>query len=215
MGKGWRYLTLSTVLSWTMKFLLMGLFAYYIYIGDYLFSLAPLLAIVLSLLPNIVERSYHIHLPFEVDLLVTLALFLHIFLGEGFMFYEKLPYFDDFLHVYGTAVISLLAFMSVYTMHYIKKIRLSIPLIGFFTVIFAMAMGACWEMAEYVIDKFLGGTMQNGLSDTMLDLMHDLLGGSLVAIIGMIYVKYSNPRERRRLTRTLGEVFEDRSVKEK
>jgi hypothetical protein len=190
-----------------MKLLLMGLLPYEIYIGDYLFAMATLLAIVLSFVPSIVERNYQIHLPFEMDLLITLALFLHTFLGEVLMFYERVWLWDKALHVYGSAVISMLAFMIVYTLHYTGKLRLTIPFIGFFTVTFALAVGSLWELAEFSVDFLFEKTTQKGLADTMWDLVYDLLGGVVIAVLGMFYVRYSKPETRKRLTKPLGEVF--------
>jgi hypothetical protein len=190
-----------------MKLLLLGLLPYEVYIGDYLFALATVLAIVLSLVPSIVERNHQIHLPFELDLLITLALFLHTFLGEVMMFYERVWLWDKALHVYGTAVISMLAFMIVYTLHYTRKLRLTIPFIGFFTITFALAVGSLWEMAEFAVDCLFEKSTQKGLSDTMLDLAYDLLAGGIIAVAGMFYVRYSKPETRKRLTRPLGEIF--------
>jgi hypothetical protein len=190
-----------------MKLLLMGLLPYEIYIGDYPFAMATLLAIVLSFVPSIVERNYQIHLPFELDLLITLALFLHTFLGEVLMFYERVWLWDKALHVYGTAVISMLAFMIVYTLHYTGKLRLTIPFIGFFTVTFALAVGSLWELAEFSVDFIFEKDTQKGLADTMWDLVYDLMGGVVIAVLGMFYVRYSKPETRKRLTRPLGEVF--------
>ncbi len=200
-------MSFSTALSWLMKFLLVGLLPYEVYRGEYLFAFATLLAIALSFIPSIVERNYHITLPFELDLLITLALFLHTFLGEWLMFYERLWLWDKILHVYGSAVISMLAFMIVYTLHYTKKLRLTIPFVGFFTVIFAMAVGALWEIIEFTVDNLFDKTTQKGLDDTMWDLINDLIGGMVVAVLGMLYVRYSRPETRKRLARPIGEIF--------
>ncbi|MEE9615106.1 MAG: hypothetical protein V3W31_09225 [Thermodesulfobacteriota bacterium] len=207
MSRGWHSITLSAALSWFMKLVLVGLFPYEIYIGDYLFAFATFVAIVLSLVPSIVERNYNIHLPFELDLLITLAIFLHTFLGEVMRFYEKVWLWDKVLHFYGSAVIAMLAFMIVYTLHYTRKLRLTIPFIGFFTVIFAMAVGTAWELGEFAVDNLFDKTTQRDLPDTMWDLVYDLVGGTLVAGMGMLYVRYSRPEERKRFTKPLGEVF--------
>ena len=199
--------SISAGISWLMKLMLLSMLPYEIYIGDYPFALATVAAIVVSFVPSIVERNYRITLPFELDLLITLAIFLHIFLGEFFMFYERVSAWDVILHLFSTSVISLLAFMIVYTLHYTRKLRLSIPLVGFFTVTFAMFVGALWEILEFIVDIVFDTTAQKGLTDTMWDLIYDLIAGVIVAIIGMAYVKYSKPEERKRMTRPLGTLF--------
>lgn len=207
MLKNWRTLTVTTVLSWLMKLLMIALLPYVVYKGDYLFTVMIILAVGISIIPSIVQRSYRITLPFELDLLVTLSIFLHTFMGEWLNFYNRVWMYDKLLHVYGSAVIALLAFVITYSLHYTKKVRLSIPLIGFFTVTFAMAVGGIWEIGEFAIDRLFGKETQNGLADTMWDMIYDLLGGIVVAMLGMIYVKFSKPGTRKKLARPLGEVF--------
>ncbi|HZX35839.1 MAG TPA: hypothetical protein VFF54_05050 [Thermodesulfobacteriota bacterium] len=203
----WRGLTVSAAISWFLKLLMVGLLPYLVYTGNYLFTIVTLLAVALSLAPSIIERNYRIQLPFELDLLITLSIFLHTFLGEWLMFYERVWMWDKFLHFFNSAVVAILAFVAVYSLHYTKKLRLTVPFVGFFTLIFSGAMGAVWEIIEFWVDIIFYQTMQTGLNDTMWDLMYDLIGGGIIAVLGMIYVKYAAPETRRRLTRELGEVF--------
>ncbi len=205
--KRWRTVSLTTLLSWLMKLAMLGMIPIEIYRGGYLFSIAIVIAVVSSLVPSIVQKNYHITLPFELDLLITLSIFLHIFMGEGLGFYSRHLIFDNVLHLYGSGVSALLAFIIVYSLHYTGKVKLTLPLIGFFTVIFAMAMGGMWEILEFAVDNFFGKHGQKGLDDTMFDLIYDLMGGVVAAGLGMLYVRYSKPDARRRLAKPLGEVF--------
>lgn len=206
-NNGWLNISISTALSWLMKFIMMGMLPYAVYKGRYLFAAATGIAILLSLLPSIVEKSYRVTLPFELDLLITMMIFLHTFFGEWLKFYDRIWLWDKILHIYGTGVIAILAFMIVYTLHYTKKIRLTLPLVGLFTIIFAMAVGGFWEIGEFALDKLFSIDTQNGLDNTMWDLVNDLIGGTFIAAMGIVYIKYSKPDERKRLTRPLGEVF--------
>jgi len=205
--RNWRRVHLSAGLSWLMKLLMVGMIPYEVYRGGYLFTSLILLAVGISLVPSLVQRNYNITLPFELDLLITLSIFLHTFLGEGLDFYSRYWLWDKLLHVYGSAVFALLAFTIVYTLHYTRKLRLTLPLIGLFTFAFSMAMGAMWEIAEFGVDNIFGSQSQHGLADTMIDLINDFAGGLAAAGLGVVYVKYSNPETRRRLAKPLGEVF--------
>ena len=200
-------LSLDTFLSWCMKIALMALLPYTVYMGDYPLTFLVCLAIYLSLVPSILEHNYRVTLPFEIDLLVTLAIFNHTFLGEILGFYYKWKYFDDVLHAFGSAVVALMAFMVVYTLHYTNRLRLSLFFIGLFTVVFAMAVGVVWEIAEFVVDNTLDKRTQDDLRDTMFDHIYNLSGGILVAIFGMLYVKYTDARTRLRFARPLNEIF--------
>lgn len=204
---GWRAITVTTGLSWLMKLLMTGLIPYEIYRGEYLFAIGAIAAVGISLVPSIVERNYRVTLPLELDMLITLSLFLHTFLGEGLDFYQRFSRWDKVLHLYGGSVVAVLGFVTVYTLHYTRKVRLSIPLIGLFTVIFALAVGALWEIGEFSIDNIFARHTQDNLPDTMWDLIYDLVGGTIAAVGGMFYVRYTNPAGRKRLARPLGEVF--------
>ncbi|HEY4706591.1 MAG TPA: hypothetical protein VII64_03955 [Thermodesulfobacteriota bacterium] len=207
MLRNWRTLSITTGLSWLMKLLMVLLLPIAVMKGDYLFSVLTVFSIVLSLIPSLLERSYRVTLPFELDLLITLSIFLNTFMGEWLDFYQKVWLWDKALHVYGSAVVGLLAFVVVYTLNYTRKVRLSLPFIGIFTITFAMAMGGLWEIGEFTVDSLFAKTTQNGLADTMWDLINDLIGGVITAAIGMVYVRYANPDARKRLAKPLGEVI--------
>jgi VanZ family protein len=206
-ARSWRTVSVATGLSWLMKLLLLGLVPYEFYKGEYLFTFATVMAFFISLIPSIVERNYRITLPFELDLLFTISVFLHTFMGEGMDFYQRVRLWDKFLHFYGGLVMGLLAFLIVYTFHYTRKLRLTIPLVGLLTATFAMAVGGMWEVGEFTVDSVFGTNAQNGLADTMWDMINDLTGGVAAAALGMVYVRYSKPETRKRLARPLGEVF--------
>ena len=207
LGKSWRTVSISAGLSWLMKLLLLGITPYQVYNGEYLYALATFIAFIISLIPSVVERNYRITLPFELDLLFTLMVFLHAFMGEVLDLYSKFELFDKALHLYGGVVIAMLGFLVVYTLHYTRKVRLSLPLVGFFTISFTMAVGAMWEIGEFTVDKLFNTRAQNSLDDTMFDMIVDLIGGVVVSVLGMVYVRFSHPDERIRLARPLGEVF--------
>lgn len=183
-----RNITLNSLISIILKFLLIILFPYLIYLKQYLFALSALIAIMLSLIPAILKRNYNINLPWGIDFLITLVLYLHT-AGLTFKFYKTVFYYDIITHILGTIVIALLGFIMIYTLYFTKKIHLSIPLIGFFTIIFAIAVGALWEIGEFAIDSALGTNAQISNSDTMSDLIFDSLAGIFTSIVAMYYVK--------------------------
>ncbi|MFQ5735542.1 MAG: hypothetical protein ACE5GY_01595 [Thermodesulfobacteriota bacterium] len=207
MLREWRRVRISTGLSWLMKLLMIALLPIELFNGQYLFTLAIVAAVVLSLVPSAVQHNYNITLPFELDLLITLSIFMHTFMGEWLDFYQRLGVWDQILHLYGSAVVGLLAFVTVYTLHYTKRLRLTLPLIAFFSIAIAMAAGGIWEIGEFSVDKLFARHTQDGLDDTMMDLIDDLIGGVVISALGLLYVKYSNIGARKRMARPIGEVF--------
>lgn len=190
-------LPLTIILSYFMKAVLFFSLFYFFVHGDFLFVCATIIAILISLLPNIFERSLKITLPFEIDFIITLSILLHLFFGDVMNFYERIPGYDKFLHFFITFFISLTSFIIVFALHYSGKLRLTPGFVGFFTVVFSMAMGVVWEIGEFIADKFFQVGAQGGLDDTMFDLILDTCGGSMAALLGTIYVKNLKPAEKR------------------
>src|SRR3990167_2647613 len=196
-------LAINDILGWFLRFVMLATFGYVIYQGDYLFALTSLLAIFLSCAPMLLNRSLKISLPWEINFLITFVLFLHVTLGEVLEFYDLYYFWDKFMHLLGTAIIGILGFMAVYSFHYAGKIRLSLPLICLFTVIFSMAVGTAWEIGEFFTDLFLGRNTQYGLDNTMWDMVNNTAAGLVVGIGGMFYVRYVEGHSRKRLQQTV------------
>lgn len=200
---------LKVLISWLMKLSIGGVVIYSLFIRTNIpFALLATLALGISMTPNIIERNHKINLPLELDLLITFALYLHIVLGEWAHFYHTIKGYDLIVHYVGTAVVAILAFLLTYTLHYTGKLRLTLPFIGFFTVVFALAMGTIWEIAEFIVDKF-GYDAQKGLKNTMWDLIFDLIGGMTTAILGILYIKFLSGDERKKLVYPIRKILKD------
>ena len=66
---------------------------------------------------------------------------------------------------------------------------------AFFAFIFAVAVGAIWEIFEFSMDSIFGLRMQksmlgddSGLTDTMWDLIVDTIGAFLISVLGWWYM---------------------------
>lgn len=188
-------LRLKFVIAWILKLGLIAAIPYSLFVHDYLFIFGAISAVIVSLLPAYWSRRFQVLLPWGLDLFISLALFLHIILGEIFRFYDNHWYFDKIMHFYGTGLIALIAFLIVFTFHWSRKITLSLPLIAYFTVIFSVAVGAFWEMGEFAIDQIFHRNTQYSLENTMWDLIFNFVGGGVAALFGILYIKRKNRHE--------------------
>lgn len=188
-------LNLGKILINLARSLLVIITIYLIYQADFLFAFVAFVASAISLLPILIEANYKLTIPWFVEFMIIFVLALNI-LGSFLDWFNSFIFFSSLMHFLGTAVISLLAFIIIYTLNLTKYVKLSIFMIGFFTFIFALAMGALWEIAEFSIDQTLGTNLQKdyGLDpivDTMWDLIWDAVAGLFVAIIGSnLMIKY-------------------------
>ncbi|MEW6062871.1 MAG: hypothetical protein AB1571_00670 [Nanoarchaeota archaeon] len=182
---------INTIISWLMKVVIIWLLLVFLYKKDYPLALSAFISIIVFLMPAVIERNYKINLPWIFDILIITPLFIHI-LGITYKWYNNL-YFSSFSHFIGTIIIALLGFMIPFTLNATGKIKLSIKMIMFFTIIFSIAIGAVWEIAEFSSDVFLETKSQPSNTDTMLDLLFDALSGVVTAFIGAWYIKKIPP----------------------
>ncbi len=144
--------------------------------------------IVLAFLPSIIHKSTKKNLPWTLDLSVTLALFLHT-TGITFDLYHDPQWWwwDELTHFLGSFIVGMIAFHLVFTMNFLGKVKMSIPMVGLFLFLTAMGIGGIWEIAESYSDMFLGTNTQISLQETIRDLQFDFLGAALISFVAMRY----------------------------
>lgn len=216
-------LSVETILSWFMKISFIGIVPYLIHKGNRLLDAGQIepardsfvvaggaiVAFIVSLTPSLIERSAQITLPWIVDFMITLVLYLHVALGGAVGLYYMdlyIPY-DKVLHFFSTIMISVLAFMIVFTLYYTRRIRLNFFFLGLLIVMTAMTLGSIWEILEFTLDKLAGSRSQGGLDDTMMDIIMDFFGGTITAVCGSFYAKYSKPRHLRKFAIPIAQLF--------
>ena len=179
---------LSDLIAYIFQALLVALLIWEIVQGQYLYAVVGALAVVLSLLPSWFHRSYKITLPWIVEGLIAFGLFLHV-AGLTFRWYVVFDWWDIVVHLIGTAIIALLGFLLVFALYYSGRIHVTPRMMGFFAFIFAIAVGAIWEIAEFATDRAVGSKSQPSLDDTMFDLINDTIAAAIVSVLGVWYVK--------------------------
>jgi uncharacterized membrane protein YjdF len=181
-------------LTYIMQALIVLTSIYSFHIGYYAGTFFGLVAVGLSLIPTLVHRKIHIVVPWEVTFLIALALFLHIG-GYSYHWYVDLyPYYDKVAHLVASMTIALLGFLAVLILMRVSTcLQFERWQIFFFIVIFTLAFGAIWEIWEFTMDTLAGAyltkPLQHSNADTMIDLITDLCGGIIVAVLGTFYLK--------------------------
>lgn len=150
------------------------------------------LALFLTFLPAIIKKRYKLSLPIEFNLLFIFFIFSSLFLGEVRRFYDKIWWWDIFLHSISGIILGLIGFMIVYTFYHEQKFKSSPIFVSLFAFCFSLSIGTIWEFFEFFMDIAFGLNMQkSGLTDTMTDLFVDAIGGLIVSILGYYYTKYN------------------------
>jgi hypothetical protein len=148
----------------------------------------------LTFVPYVAADRLDIRFPWFVYFLIALSLSIHI---SGYVqgwYVTYYPYYDKIAHLVSAISIALIGFLGVIFLDRYWRMNLTPLFIVLFTLTFGLALGGLWEIYEFTVDQlfggFLNGPMQNGLADTMWDMIADLLGSAAVALIGVLYFRH-------------------------
>ncbi len=181
-------------LAYIMQILMVVLTIYSAYIGFWVMVFWGAFATVLAFAPQMIKRRFKVTLPWELNFLIILSLFLHLG-GIVRDWYYIIPLYDKMAHFIASATIAILGFVAAVIIDQYTEIDMNEYMIVFIIIIFTVAIGTFWEISEFVYDYFTGAGMQKSLNDTMWDLIFDVAGGVIIAFFGWGYLK-KMPKER-------------------
>lgn len=156
--------------------------------GEGVWVVTGLFVLVFSFLPMLLRKNYQISIPWLLEFLIFLALFLHV-LGGVMGLYGTFEWWDTMTHLISTFMLAIVALTIIYLMHtYWSGLTMDIRAIMVFTIFIAAFLGAIWEVMEWSVDQILGTHEQNGLDDTMKDLVMDMGGAMIAAMLGAKWI---------------------------
>lgn len=148
--------------------------------------------ILITLLPSVVSRRLAVYIPPEFELLAVVFVYASLFLGEVHGYYTRFWWWDAVLHTGSGFLLGILGFLLVYVLNERPDIELHMRprFVALFAFMFAVGIGALWEIFEYGMDQIFGMNMQkSGLRDTMWDLIVDTVGAAAIAVAGWVYLR--------------------------
>jgi hypothetical protein len=159
-----------------------------IFDGEMVWVLTGLFALAFAFFPMILRKNYSISIPWLLEFLIFLALFLHT-LGGVMNLYATFEWWDTMTHFVSTFMLAVVALTVIYIMHtYWDGLTMDIRAIMVFTIFIAAFLGAMWEILEWSADQIFGTHEQNGLDDTMKDLVMDMVGAMIAAMLGAKWI---------------------------
>jgi len=160
-----------------------------IYNGEWDLLFGTVMVYLMTLLPYAFEKRLEVRFPLEYEFLVVLFIFLSLFMGGIHDYYTYYWWWDSALHFGFGIAIGYAGFLILYTLYAEGKVKSKPFWIAAFTFLFAIGVGALWEILEFGIDNIFGANMQeSGLPDTMGDLIVDGVGALLTSLAGYYYV---------------------------
>jgi hypothetical protein len=151
-------------------------------------------------LPAVLERDYQIPMDPALTLWITVAVFLHALgtaglPGSATNLYRSVWWWDHLTHTLSSSIVAAAGYATARAIE-LHSDSVSLPdrFMFVFILLFVLAFGVFWEVIEFAVAGIasLSGTQsvltQYGLSDTMLDLLFDTLGGLVVAVWGTAHL---------------------------
>ena len=151
----------------------------------------------LTLAPVALGARLKVRIPPEFQILAITFVFASLFLGEIQSYYQLIWWWDVTLHATSGLLFGIVGFLLVYVLNEDDRIEMSLRprFVALFAFVFALAVGALWEVFEFVMDQAFGTQMQkpragdpSGLTDTMWDLGFDALGALFISAFGWWYM---------------------------
>lgn len=167
------------------------------YKGQWINAFLVLAIMVITLAPAMLGRQFRVHIPPEFQILAVIFVFAALFLGEIRNYYERIWWWDIALHTSSGLLMGILGFLLVYVLNESEhtEIHMRPHFVALFAFLFAVAVGALWEIFEFAMDQIVGTTMQkpmfgdpSGLTDSMWDMIVNTVGALVICALGWWYM---------------------------
>jgi len=188
-----------------------------------LISLA-VLALILTFLPNYIERRQNVHFPQVLELTIILFMYSSIYLSARYELYYRFFWWDDLLHTLSGVITGFIGFLFVYRLNHKYTMNINPLFIALFAFTFSVTFAVFWEIFEFIMDVNFGTNMQrwnlpestilmgkhyqgSGLRDTMSDLILASIGALGTSVV--CYFLYKN--EKRKALKIMRETFPEKA----
>ncbi len=169
--------------SFQMMIALLTIYAFYQ--QDMRWFYSGIISLILTASPFIFKKKTGLPFPPILSLWISIAFFFHI-LGGVMGYYDDIWWWDILTHAFSASILTFLAFVVLWAFQSSSEL-IDIPLnfIPVILVLFILSISVPWEIYEFLADNFLGTEMQYGLSDTVNDMILNVLGASVSGILGI------------------------------
>lgn len=147
------------------------------------------IALGVTFLPAVLERDYSLPLKPKMTLWLTLAVFLHTLGMTGL--YREVWWWDHVTHTLSATVVAAAGYAAISALDdYSDAVLFTDRFLVVFTVLFTVGLGVFWEVLEFVARELADAIgaepvlVQYGLGDTVVDLVFDMVGATLLALFG-------------------------------
>jgi len=113
--------------------------------------------ILITFTPLFLQKQLHVFIPPEFVLISIAFVFASLFLGEIHDYYTRYWWWDIALHTGSGVLLGIVGFLLVHVLNETENIGVYMKpgFVAFFAFLFAVGVGALWEIFEFAMDSFL------------------------------------------------------------
>lgn len=157
--------------------------------GDIVLVVNGVIGLATAVLPRVLERVGGVSFGRPVVLWIAIAVLLHTLGMAGP--YETIWWWDHLTHTLSAALLASVGYALARALDdHSATISLPADFLFLYVILFTMAAGVLWELMEFggrMIARMIGQQpllVQYGLQDTILDLLFDGIGATVVGLFG-------------------------------
>lgn len=192
-------------LSWISTLVLFYSTVYMVLKLDILWVAFGIAALSLYLLPVISMRDPFRALPWEMALLLSGPMLLHVSEGSRTLM-EHVGWWNDMTSLAFAFSLTTIGFLLTVEFQMYTDVRMNRPFAVFFVVMFTLAVSGFWELGEFVGDVVNGTHNLASNSQAMKALVWSLVGGIIMGFVYDLYMRAMS--EKRRLNFGLIHLWE-------
>jgi hypothetical protein len=183
--------------SWVACTVLFLCTVYVVLKVDVLWSAFGITALSLYALPIVSTRDAFQAIPWEMTLLLSSPIVLHILEGSRTMD-ASFAWWDDFTALSFAFSFATIGFLLTLELHMYTEVRMNRAFSVFFVVMFTMAVSGFWQLGEYLADVFAGTDNIASNAQVMKEFLWATVGGVAMGLAYGAYMK-AMPLSRRQV----------------
>ena len=172
------------------------------------------LMMLIIFIPMITNRVMQIKISPTMEIAFVTFCFASLILGDVANFYSRFVWWDTILHAISGVLMGIVGYAIINTFNRVddNRLRYSPLFVVAWIICFSLAVGAIWEILEFITDGLFGlnsqefyassGTFdtvqprigRDALWDTMVDLILDLCGAIIIAVVGYFDIRRQKKR---------------------
>ena len=183
-------------LSWISSMVLFFSTVYVFLDFDLLWVVFGVTALSLYVLPIVTLKDPFKALPWEMTVLLSSPLLLHISEGSRLLS-ERLQWWDDLTSFAFALSLATIGFLLTIELHMYTDVRMNRPMSVFFVIMFTLSASGFWFLGEYISDEAIGTAHLVSNELVMRDLFWIMIGGVLMGLLYATYLRAMSDQRRK------------------